>query len=146
MTQDNARPRVEQYAEAIADTACDLADTTRSQDWNAASQDDLLEAIDTLAGALSALGPDIARALAPVTAATAAARRHLGLADGDGNGPEPAAGALASGAVRRPRRGLGPWFQGHPYEPLIRRCRYDRRARARQPSGLMIMPIASREL
>jgi hypothetical protein len=67
MTQDNARPRVEQYAEAIADTACDLADTTRSQDWNAASQDDLLEAIDTLAGALSALGPDIARALAAVT-------------------------------------------------------------------------------
>ncbi|MFD9138719.1 hypothetical protein ACFVZA_41285 [Streptomyces bottropensis] len=60
MTQHNARPRVEQYAEVIADTACDLADTARPEDWSAASQDDLLEAIDTLAGVLSALGPDIA--------------------------------------------------------------------------------------
>ncbi|MFD9112349.1 hypothetical protein [Streptomyces bottropensis] len=111
MTQHNARPRVEQYAEVIADTACDLADTARPEDWSAASQDDLLEAIDTLAGVLSALGPDIAGALAPVTSATAAARRHLGLADGDG--PEPAAGVARPRAVRRPRRrGLGPGFRG----------------------------------
>ncbi|MEH0424800.1 hypothetical protein QBB34_00135 [Streptomyces stelliscabiei] len=109
MTQHNARPRAEQYTEVIANSACDLADTARPENWSAASQDDPLEAIDTLAEVLSALGPDIAGALAPVTSATAAARRHLGLADGDG--PEPAAGAARPRAVRR-RRGLGPGFRG----------------------------------
>nr|AHE38746.1 hypothetical protein pFRL2_71c [Streptomyces sp. FR1] len=32
---------------------------------------------------LAAIGPEVAAALAPVTAATAATRRHLGLAGGD---------------------------------------------------------------
>ncbi|WP_055524774.1 hypothetical protein [Streptomyces graminilatus] len=110
MTPHNARPRVEQYAEEIADNACDLADTARPEAWSTEAKDDVLEAIDTLAGALCALGPDTAKARAPVRAATAGARRQLGLADGEEAGPGP--GARGRRPVRRARRGLCPGFKG----------------------------------
>ncbi|MGW2052000.1 hypothetical protein ACWCPF_43830 [Streptomyces sp. NPDC001858] len=64
-------PGIEQHAEAAAENACHLADTTAPESWSATAADDALDAIDTLAGALSALGPDVAAALAPVMAATA---------------------------------------------------------------------------
>lgn len=113
MTPHNARPRVDQYAEEIADNACDLADTATPEAWSAEAKDDVLEAIDTLVGALCALGPDTAKALAPVMAATADARRQLGLADREEEGAGPGPGAPGPRPVRRSRRvGLGPGFQG----------------------------------
>ncbi|MDW8478387.1 hypothetical protein R3L02_42330 [Streptomyces scabiei] len=111
MTPHNAQAWVEQYAEAIADQACHLADTAGADDWSAEAKDDVLEAIDTLAGVLSALGPDMAQALAPVAAATAAVRRRLGLT-GDESAVA-AEGVSGPHILRRPqRRGLGPGFKG----------------------------------
>jgi hypothetical protein len=49
------------------------------EDWSVEVKNDVLQSVDTLTGALSALGPDMAKSLAPVRAATVTARRHLGL-------------------------------------------------------------------
>ncbi|EMF56512.1 hypothetical protein SBD_2074 [Streptomyces bottropensis ATCC 25435] len=87
--------------------ACHLADIAGPQSWNTQATEDVLEAIDTLAGALSVLGPDTAHALAPVLAATADARRHLGLANGEER--TTAQERAAPRTTRRTRRrGLGP--------------------------------------
>lgn len=102
MTPHKARSRVEHYAEELADTACSLVDTARPDVWSPEAKDDALEAIDTLAQALSTLGPEIAAALAPVRAD---ARRHLGLPHSEAPRPVPR-------TVRRPqRRGFGPGFK-----------------------------------
>jgi hypothetical protein len=70
-----AAPGVEQYAETAIESACDLAANAGPDAWSKTAADDALDAIDTLAEALSALGPDIAEALAPVRAATTDTRR-----------------------------------------------------------------------
>lgn len=108
----NAMPGVEQHAETAAESACHLADTTGPECWSPAAADDALDAIDTLAGALSALGPDLAAALAPVTAATAHARRQLGLGDDEGTAATVEVPVLRRSAQRSRRRGLGPGFKG----------------------------------
>jgi hypothetical protein len=68
--------------------------------------------VDTLAWALAELGPEAARALAAMAAATADVRRVLGLAVSSAQAP--AAGVSLPGNGRRAprRRGLGPGFQG----------------------------------
>ncbi|MEU9435044.1 hypothetical protein [Streptomyces sp. NPDC048252] len=107
-----AMPRVEHYAETAAESACHLADTAAPESWSPAAADDALDAIDTLAGALSALGPDLAAALAPVAAATANARRQLGLGDDKGTAATVEVPGLRRSAQRSRRRGLGPGFKG----------------------------------
>ncbi|MDX2939826.1 hypothetical protein [Streptomyces ipomoeae] len=105
-----ATPGVEQYAETAIESACDLADTAGPDAWSKTVADDALDAIDILAGVLSALGPDVAKALAPVRAATTDTRRLLGLADEESVVP---AGGPGPGPARRARRrGLGPGFKG----------------------------------
>ncbi|MEV1069964.1 hypothetical protein [Streptomyces sp. NPDC050263] len=104
-------PGVEHYAETAAESACHLADIAGPESWSPAAADDALDAIDTLAGALSALGPDIAATLAPVTAATTRARRQLGLGDDEGAAATVEVPARHS-AQRSRRRGLGPGFKG----------------------------------
>lgn len=105
-------PGVEQYAETAAESACHLADFTGPESWSPAAADDALDAIDTLAGALSALGPDVAAALATVAAATANARRQLGLGDDEGAAARVEVPARRRSAQRSRRRGLGPGFKG----------------------------------
>ncbi|MEU3619807.1 hypothetical protein ABZ725_47110 [Streptomyces sp. NPDC006872] len=105
-------PGIEQYAETAAENACHLADATAPESWSSAAADDALDAIDTLAGALSALGPDVAAALAPVMAATADARRQLGLADDEETAATVEASGRGRSAQRSRRRGLGPGFKG----------------------------------
>ncbi|MFH8620166.1 hypothetical protein ACH4E8_34500 [Streptomyces sp. NPDC017979] len=75
--------------------------------------EDVLDTIDTLTDALGSAGPELARALAAVAAATDVARRLLGI-DVDGQEPEQPSAAPPLSALRRPprRRGLGPGFQG----------------------------------
>ncbi|MEU9900039.1 hypothetical protein AB0H67_41970 [Streptomyces phaeochromogenes] len=106
-----AAPGVEKAAERAVESACHLADTAGSTDWSEAAAEDALDAVDTLAGALAELGPEAARALAAVAAATAVVRRVLGLAVPDAQAP--AAGGPAPRNGRQPpkRRGLGPGFQ-----------------------------------
>ncbi|KPI22838.1 hypothetical protein ACGFZJ_41970 [Streptomyces sp. NPDC048253] len=106
----NAMPGVEQHAETAAESACHLADSTGPECWSPAAADDALDAIDTLAGALSALGPDLAAALAPVAAATAHARRQLG--DDEGTAATVEMPGLRRSAQGSWRRGLGPGFKG----------------------------------
>ncbi|MFJ9026527.1 hypothetical protein ACIRPU_42280 [Streptomyces sp. NPDC102259] len=108
----NAMPGVEHYAETAAESACHLADSTGPESWSPAAADDALDAIDTLAGALSALGPDSAAALAPVTAATANARRQLGLGDDQSASATAEVPDPRRSAQRSRRRGLGPGFKG----------------------------------
>ncbi|MFI5476644.1 hypothetical protein ACIA6D_41520 [Streptomyces cacaoi] len=105
-------PGVEHYAETAAESACHLADTAGPESWSTAAADDALDAIDTLAAALSALGPDVAAALAPVTAATANARRQLGLGDDEGTAATVEVSGRRRSAQRSRRRGLGPGFKG----------------------------------
>ncbi|MDQ0578091.1 hypothetical protein [Streptomyces rishiriensis] len=80
-------PGVEHYAEMTAENACHRADAAGPESWSPAATDDALDAIDTLTEALSALGPDVAAALTPVTAATTNARRQLGLDDDEPASP-----------------------------------------------------------
>ncbi|MFI7020156.1 hypothetical protein [Streptomyces sp. NPDC050164] len=104
-----AGPGVEKTAEQTVESACHLADAAGPGGWSTAAAEDALDAIDTLAEALSGAGQELAQALAAVAAATTAARRHLGIAVDD---PEPAA-VMVPAARRSPkRRGLGPGFQG----------------------------------
>ncbi|MFC5156380.1 hypothetical protein [Streptomyces amakusaensis] len=104
-------------------SACHLADAVTPTAWSEAAAEDVLDAIGVLATALSGIGPETAEALAAVAAATAEARRRLGLpADPDtaasGERAVPDAGTgqrAASGKPARPRagrRGLGPGYQG----------------------------------
>ncbi|MGW5678233.1 hypothetical protein ACWEV4_24675 [Streptomyces sp. NPDC003860] len=120
---DQAAPGVEQRSESVAVSACHLADVVTPTAWNAAAAEDALDAIDVLAAALSQIGPETAGALAAVAAATADARRRLGLfADADTAAPGEAAVPAARtgqqavpGKPARPRaqrRGLGPGYQG----------------------------------
>ncbi|MCX5395314.1 hypothetical protein [Streptomyces sp. NBC_00094] len=60
-------------------SACNLADEVEPDDWSMAAADDALVAIDTLAAALAQVDPEAGEVLAAVTAATATARRRLGL-------------------------------------------------------------------
>lgn len=117
-----AAPGVDRYAEHAVENACRLAATAGIRaatagpgGWSAAAVDDALEAIDTLAAALSVLGPEAARALAPVTAAVNDVRRLLAPPADEATGA--AAGVSAPRMPPRPprRRGLGPGFKGiHP--------------------------------
>ncbi|MEV5898366.1 hypothetical protein [Streptomyces sp. NPDC052127] len=101
-------PGVEHYAETAAESACHLADSTGPESWSSAAAGDAPDAIDTLAGALSALGPD----LAAVTAATTRARRQLGLGDDEGVAAAVEVPGRRHSAQRSRRRGLGPGFKG----------------------------------
>ncbi|MGW0926630.1 hypothetical protein ACWD3J_47710 [Streptomyces sp. NPDC002755] len=104
-------PGVEHYADTAAKSACYLADLTGPESWSPAAADDALDAIDTLAGALSALGPDVVAALVPVTADTADVRRHLRLAGDESTAATAEApGRRSTLRVRRHRLGFG--FKG----------------------------------
>jgi len=110
-----AAPGVEKYAEHVVENACHLADAAcGAGGWSSAAADDALEAIDTLAAVLSALGPAVAGALAPVAAAAVGARQVLGLPGEVEEEAAAAAGTVpaARTAPRPRRRGLGPGFQG----------------------------------
>ncbi|MFI1890695.1 hypothetical protein [Streptomyces jumonjinensis] len=120
-----AAPGVEQRAELAAVSACHLADAVTLTAWSTAAAEDALDAIDVLTAALSGISPETAEALAAVVAATADARRRLGLpvapdpdpgAAGEPAMPAPRPGHQAvPGAPSRPRprrRGLGPGYQG----------------------------------
>ncbi|MFF3843450.1 hypothetical protein [Streptomyces sp. NPDC001930] len=110
---ERALPGVEEHADRAAESACLLADVVSAGGWSEVAADDALTAIETLAGALGGIGPELQDVLAAVTAAASTARRRLGLPVD--TVPEPvAAGAVpAPRASRRPRRrGLGPGFQG----------------------------------
>ncbi|MEF2530019.1 hypothetical protein [Streptomyces sp. CS62] len=102
-------PGVELRAEQVVESARHLADAAGPGVWNAAAAEDALDASDTLAEALGGVGEELAQVLAAVTAANAAARRHLGLVT-------EAATAMPAPRTRSPRRpkrrGLGPGFQG----------------------------------
>lgn len=74
---DRAGPAIEEQADRVAETACELADAAARSGWSAAA-DDALVAIDTLTAALTQIAPAIGEALAAVTGATTTARR-LGL-------------------------------------------------------------------
>ncbi|MEV3926437.1 MULTISPECIES: hypothetical protein [Actinomycetes] len=108
-----AAPGVEQRAEQAAEAACYLADAIGPSGWSMAAVEDALDAIDTLTEALGGAGPELAQSLTAMAAATADARRRLGLA-ADERGPEQSPEAAAASAVRRlpKRRGLGPGYQG----------------------------------
>ncbi|MDN3262877.1 hypothetical protein QWJ26_24335 [Streptomyces sp. CSDS2] len=110
---ERAAPGVEQHAEQAAEAACHLADAAGPGGWSTAAAEDVLDAIDTLTEALGSAGPELARALAAVAAATDGARRLLGI-DVERREPEQPAAAATVPPARRPpkRRGLGPGFQG----------------------------------
>ncbi|MGW1014514.1 hypothetical protein ACWD4X_31295 [Streptomyces termitum] len=66
-----AAPGVEQHAERAVEAACGLADAAGPGGWSTAAAEDALDAIDTLAEALSGADPELAQALAAVAATTA---------------------------------------------------------------------------
>lgn len=109
-----AAPGVERYAEHAIENACHLADAAGPGGWSTTAADDALEAIDTLAAALSALGPEAAGALAPVTSAVTNMRQLLGLPADEGTAASTGAVPAPRTAPRRQRRelGLGPGFKG----------------------------------
>ncbi|MFF9887655.1 MULTISPECIES: hypothetical protein [Streptomyces] len=110
---EQAAPGVEQHAEQVTETACHLADAAGPSGWNTAAAEDVLDAIDTLTEALGIAGPELAQALAAVTAATDGARRLLGIAVDEQEPDSPAVAAAVPPGRRQPkRRGLGPGFQG----------------------------------
>ncbi|MFF8234725.1 hypothetical protein [Streptomyces caelestis] len=111
-----AGPGVEKAAEQTVESACHLADLAGPTGWSTVAAEDVLDAIDTLTETLGGADEELAQALAAVTAATAEARRRLGIAVND---PPPGRDGAASvpvarGPERRPprRRGLGPGFRG----------------------------------
>ncbi|MFJ5175708.1 hypothetical protein ACIP68_17985 [Streptomyces griseoviridis] len=109
MELGEAGPGVEVRAAAVADAACELADTATPTAWSTSAVEDALDAIDVLAAALAAIGPETERILAQVQAASAALRRHLA--------PAPTSGDSGMGAAEAPgrsgrRRGLGPGWKG----------------------------------
>jgi hypothetical protein len=111
-----AGPGVEKAAEQTVESACHLADLAGPTGWSTVAAEDVLDAIDTLTETLGGADEELAQALAAVTAATAQARRRLGITVDD---QPPGRGSAASvpvarGPERRPprRRGLGPGFRG----------------------------------
>jgi hypothetical protein len=86
---------------------CELVDTVTPGTWSAGAVDDVADAIDMLAEALGAIGPEASRALAAVPAGTAALRRRLAPASA-----EDIAEVLAPRSGRARRRGLGPGWKG----------------------------------
>ncbi|MEU5091099.1 hypothetical protein [Streptomyces sp. NPDC021356] len=105
---DRAAPGVQEQAEGVADGACQLADAAGPGAWNLPAAEDAVEAIDVLVQALAAIDPEAARILAGVPAATGELLRHF-------RGLPAAGGPVAIPApriVRKPRRGLGPGYQG----------------------------------
>ncbi|GAA2614849.1 hypothetical protein GCM10010304_79950 [Streptomyces roseoviolaceus] len=111
-----AGPGVEKAAEQAVEITCHLADLAGPGGWRTVAAEDVLDAIDTLIEALGGAGPELAQALAEAAAATAEARRRLGIAvDDQGVGRDSAASvSVPRGPGRRPprRRGLGPGFRG----------------------------------
>ncbi|MFB6582738.1 hypothetical protein ACFCYC_35960 [Streptomyces sp. NPDC056402] len=106
---DQSAPGVQQLAEAVADSACRLADAAGP--WNLSAVEDAAEAINTLVAALSQIDPDVARALAAVPAATAAVLRRFGAEpEEQPDTPAPPAPPQARRVSRR--RGLGHGYQG----------------------------------
>ncbi|MEW1551179.1 hypothetical protein, partial [Streptomyces tsukubensis] len=119
-----AAPGAEQRAELVVESACHLADAVTPTAWSEAAAEDALDAIDVLAAALSGISPETAEALAAMVAATAGARRQLGLpVDPETHpdekeptvpvpcgGQQPGPGMPSRGRQRR--RGLGPGFRG----------------------------------
>ncbi|MEW1724725.1 hypothetical protein [Streptomyces sp. NPDC093109] len=114
---------MEAAAELAVESACHLADAVTSTAWSEAVAEDALDTIEILTTALSQIGPETAKALAAVAAATTAACRQLGLPVGPGPGldgmkpalPVPRTGQQPAAGVsprQRPRRRLGPGFQG----------------------------------
>jgi len=104
-------PGVEAHADQAVVSACHLADTVTPATWSAGALEDALDAVDTLIGSVSEIGPELAQALAVVTAATTDARRLLGLTGVPASATVPAQPARA-GDRRTRRRGLGPGYQG----------------------------------
>jgi hypothetical protein len=111
-----AGPGVEKAAEQTVESACHLADLAGPTGRSTVAVEDVLDAIDTLTETLGGTSEGLAQALAAVTAATAEARRRLGIAVND---PPPGRDGVASvpvarGPERGPprRRGLGPGFRG----------------------------------
>lgn len=98
-------PGVEAHADQAVVSACHLADTVTPATWSAGALEDALDAVDTL------IGPELAQALAVVTAATTDVRRLLGLTGVPAPATVPAQPARA-GDRRTRRRGLGPGHQG----------------------------------
>ncbi|MFI9206384.1 hypothetical protein [Streptomyces sp. NPDC053048] len=106
----SAAPGVEEHADAAAEAACRLADSTRDGGWSVTAVEDAVDAIDYLVEALSALGPRTARILADVPTATAILLKNLEETQQQrGEQPPP---PPAGGGVRRERRRLGPGWQG----------------------------------
>ncbi|MFJ2510788.1 hypothetical protein ACIPEL_37430 [Streptomyces griseoviridis] len=106
MELGEAGPGVEVRAAAVADAACELADTATPTAWSTSAVED---ALDVLAAALAAIGPEAEPIPAQVQAASAALRRHLA--------PAPTSGDSGMGAAEAPgrsgrRRGLGPVWKG----------------------------------
>ncbi|MFI2740952.1 hypothetical protein [Streptomyces sp. NPDC018711] len=109
---ERAGPGIEEHADEADDAACRLADIAVPGGWSETAVDDTLVAIDTLAAALAQLDREVAEVLA----ATATARRHLGLpvdaeAETAPSTTTPAVPGPRTGRQPR-RRGLGPGFQG----------------------------------
>jgi hypothetical protein len=94
-----AGPGVDEAAEQTVESACHLADLAGPTGWSTVAAEDVLDAIDTLTETLGGADEDLAQALAAASAATAEARRRLGI-------------AVDAQAPRRPgaragRRGVG---------------------------------------
>ncbi|MEV5879405.1 hypothetical protein AB0L75_35310 [Streptomyces sp. NPDC052101] len=77
MELGKAEPGVEQHAAAVADAVCELVDRVTPTTWSTGAVEDSADAIDMLAEALAPIGPETARTLAAVPAATTALRRQL---------------------------------------------------------------------
>ncbi|MFF9425589.1 hypothetical protein [Streptomyces sp. NPDC014746] len=92
---------VTQHADAVADAACELADTVAAGTWNPAAVEDVIEAIETLAEALLTERAEAARILV----ATAGLRAVLAPPSEQPAPPVPR-------ARNSRRRGLGHGWQG----------------------------------
>ncbi|MFE3866113.1 hypothetical protein ACFXPT_37725 [Streptomyces goshikiensis] len=114
-----AAPGVTERAEALADAACELHDAAGPGSWSADAVEDAVEAIETTALALADAHPDAAAAMLAIRHQLAQLRAHLDLPPGE---PPAAAGpeeehqeqVVEPTPLRRarPRRGLGPGYQG----------------------------------
>ncbi|MFC7933103.1 hypothetical protein [Streptomyces cinereoruber] len=114
-----AAPGVAERAEALADAACELHDAASTPgSWSAAAVEDAVESMETTALALAAAHPDAAAAMLAIGQQLAQLRERLGLPPGEHPaGPdedEHQEQPVAPTPLRRPRprRGLGPGYQG----------------------------------
>ncbi|MGW2841881.1 hypothetical protein ACWCWD_29350 [Streptomyces sp. NPDC001493] len=88
-----------ELVEVLSDAACEVWEAVDKEGWSASSASDTLATVDALVDALARLGPQFAGALAPVLAATAAARALLMKSDD---------GRDASGLPGPPRTAAAP--------------------------------------